>query len=522
MLVFKSKLHLFTLFSILVLSSLTYADYDKSGGNIAVKADNQVIAKIEVNIQQGFTSETVEALTKSKVTEVALQSFLAVLDRKHIPAHERPTKLVEIAKNYQTLKQQMGKIKSDNEAVTQLVTQTNQAIGQGDFKQARKYLDQAEVKAQSEATNQAFIIIQAEILATKGALANTEIKYLEAAKAYEKASKKLDVLDNPDYKDLTDYLARAAQAYYDQKLFPLALPLLQQGLQLREKHLPNEPILIATSLNNLAVLYRVQRMDEKAEQLYLRGLAILEKALGKEHPDIAATLNNLAVLYQEQSKYKEAGLLYKRVLAIREKVLGKEHSSVGTVLDDLAGIYVQQRKYEEAEPLYRRALAISEKALGKEHPSVATALNNLAGLYEDQGKYKEAGPLYKRSLTILEKTLGKEHPSVATALNNSAVLYQAQEKYKEAEILYLRSLTMREKALGKEHPDVARSLNNLAVFYYTLKKYKEALPLAERALTIWRDELGEDHHDTKIAQETIDAIKDKLNHQVGKATINTI
>ena len=35
----------------------------------------------------------------------------------------------------------------------------------------------------------------------------------------------------------------------------------------------------------------------EAEPLYERALAIREKALGPDHPDVATSLNNLAVLY---------------------------------------------------------------------------------------------------------------------------------------------------------------------------------------------------------------------------------
>ncbi len=54
---------------------------------------------------------------------------------------------------------------------------------------------------------------------------------------------------------------------------------------------------LATSLNNLAVLYRAQGKYPEAEPLYKRALAIREKALGPDHPDVAASLYNLAVLY---------------------------------------------------------------------------------------------------------------------------------------------------------------------------------------------------------------------------------
>ncbi len=130
------------------------------------------------------------------------------------------------------------------------------------------------------------------------------------------------------------------------------------------------------------------------------------EAFGPQDPRLATSLNNLAVLYYAQGKYTEAEPLIERALAIREKALGPEHTDVGQSLNNLALLYHAGGRYSEAEPLYKRALAIWENVLGPEHPEVATSLNNLAALYQAQGKYGEAEPLYRRSLAIWEKALG--------------------------------------------------------------------------------------------------------------------
>ena len=147
---------------------------------------------------------------------------------------------------------------------------------------------------------------------------------------------------------------------------------------------------------------------------YRRALAIYEKAFGSDHPYVATTLNNLAEIYRNQGNYAEAELVLQRSLAINEKALGPDHPDVATSLNNLAELYRNQGRYADAEPLYKRSLAIREKALGPDHPDVAMALNNLAVLYEDQGRYADAEPLYKRSLAIREKALGPDHPDVAT------------------------------------------------------------------------------------------------------------
>lgn len=280
---------------------------------------------------------------------------------------------------------------------------------------------------------------------------------------------------------------------YQEGKYTTALPLAERALAIREKILGKLHPDVATSLNNLGLLYDAQGNYQQAELLYLRSLAIIEKLLGKEHRNVATSLNNLATLYQAQGKYSQAEPLLQRSLGILEKILGNEHRDVATILNSLALMYDAQGKYLQAEPLYLRALAIYEKLLGKEHPSVANSLNNLATLYQAQGKYQQAEPLYQRALSIYEKALGKEHPDVALSLSNLAALYQAQGKYQQAEPLFQRSLAIREKLLGNEHPDVSTSLNNLAGLYQEQGKYQQAEPLFQRALAIREKVLGKEH-----------------------------
>jgi len=274
-----------------------------------------------------------------------------------------------------------------------------------------------------------------------------------------------------------------------------ARPLIERVLEIRERVLGPEHSDVASTLNNLAILYKTRGDYAKAEPLYGRALNIREKALGPEHPDVASSLNNLAILHKTRGDYARAEPLYGRALNIREKALGPEHPEVASSLDNLANLYSEMGDYAKAEPLYGRALNIREKALGSEHSDVATSLNNLAVLYETRGDYARAEPLYGRALSIWEKVLGLEHPNVATSLNNLAIFYKTRGDYARAEPLYQRALNIREKALGPEHPDVASSLNNLAILYSERGDYAKAEPLFQRALTIGEKAQGSEHPD---------------------------
>jgi len=187
--------------------------------------------------------------------------------------------------------------------------------------------------------------------------------------------------------------------------------------------------------------------------------AALEEAEGFGSRDlrIATSLNNLAVLYKLQGRYREAEPLLLRALAIREQALGSEHPDVAQSLDNLAGLYHSQGYHREAEPLLRRALAIYESRLGAEHPGVAQSLNSLAGLYQAQGRYAEAEPLYQRALAIYEKVLGSEHPALTTGLESYASLLRRMKPLvsrlprSQATTMEVRAKTIRAKAIRTRH-----------------------------------------------------------------------
>jgi tetratricopeptide (TPR) repeat protein len=161
--------------------------------------------------------------------------------------------------------------------------------------------------------------------------------------------------------------------------------------------------------------------------------------------DVATSLNDLALLYRHQGNYVEAEPLLRQALSIREKALGLDHPDVATSLNNLAKLYYIQGRFMEAESLYERARAIRENALGPNHPDVAESLNNLGELYASQGQYTKAELMYQRALAIFENALGPEHPHVAACLENYASLLRTTNRSEEAEALEARARAIRAK-----------------------------------------------------------------------------
>ena len=120
------------------------------------------------------------------------------------------------------------------------------------------------------------------------------------------------------------------------------------------------------------------------------------KQAGPEHPAVATLLNNLGQVDKVQGRYAEAEPLIRRSLAIREKVLGPDHPDVARSLNNLADLYERQGRYAEALPLFERALAVRERAVGPDHPDTATSMNNLSAFYQVSGRPDDALPLVQR------------------------------------------------------------------------------------------------------------------------------
>lgn len=205
-----------------------------------------------------------------------------------------------------------------------------------------------------------------------------------------------------------------------------------------------------------------------------KALALAEKKVGKNHPDVASSLNNLAEVYRAEGEYAQTEPLYQRALAIHEKTFGPENADSAIIMHNLVLSYFSQGKYAQAEPLCKRSLAIREKVFGPEHPEVVLSLGDLAGAFYGQRRFYEAEQLYLRALTIQEQAVSPDNSHVVPLLRNLAVLYENDGKYKEAEQYYRRILSIVERTGMPDRLHAAESLRRLSGFYRTMGRMDEA------------------------------------------------
>ena len=112
----------------------------------------------------------------------------------------------------------------------------------------------------------------------------------------------------------------------------------------------------------VSMLYRQGRYSEAAK-VAEEALKVAEKTFGSDDPRVATSLNNLGFVYKVQARYIEAEPLFKRSLKIEEGARGKDHPNVADILTNYAKLLRNTKRQKAAEELETRAKLIHEKHL---------------------------------------------------------------------------------------------------------------------------------------------------------------
>jgi non-specific serine/threonine protein kinase/serine/threonine-protein kinase len=276
----------------------------------------------------------------------------------------------------------------------------------------------------------------------------------------------------------------------------LAIKQYERALALRSVTLGGDHPDTLTSMNNLAVAYRLAGRAADAIPLHERDLEDSRARLGRQHPETLKSMNNLAVALRLAGRQEEAIPLFEEVLAIRQAKLGLDHPDTLTTMNNLAVAYRLAGRTTEAVSLHEQDLERSRKKLGPDHPDTLSAMDNLAAAYLDGGQLREALPLFEEALNLHRSKLGDDHPDTFTSKNDLASAYQLAGRIAESIPLFEEVLVWRRAKLGADHPDTIKSLSNLAVTYQAVDQTAKAVPRFEEVLRLRKEKLKPNHPDT--------------------------
>lgn len=293
-----------------------------------------------------------------------------------------------------------------------------------------------------------------------------------------------------------------------EKFFFSALQEAKVGFGEKDPH-------VASSCNNLAELFRVQKQFDKAEPLYWEAIKILEESFGPEDIRVGAALHNLGQFYLMQRKLDEADKCYERAVKIKRRVLGLNHTDYADTLYHLGTVLYLLGKEKDAEAIIQESIKILEENGMGDSITCIRRLQFLSQMYLKSNRLSEAEDVQRKVMQIMELSKGWNSMDTVIVAERLALTLQSIGKIKEAKELLERCLEARKSLLPKDHIQIAANLLHIArvamLNSNRLRKINisEAIAEVDKAKDIL-------HSSTRIARQVLN----KLRVQKGKKQKN--
>lgn len=212
-----------------------------------------------------------------------------------------------------------------------------------------------------------------------------------------------------------------------------------------------EPSMLPWLLNSLGILYDQQGRTELATSTQREALAIQEAHVPDSPLDITLTINELGRMTRHLGLYREAEINHLRALQILKQHLPDDDLQIIWTINTLARSYRREGRSEEALTLHKQALIGQSKLLGESHPHAIWTMGDIARCLRDQGQTQEAIDMLKNVHSLRSSVLGSQHPDTLWTLNDIALLYEALGDNTRARLMHSEALAGQKQVLGSEH-----------------------------------------------------------------------
>jgi len=304
-----------------------------------------------------------------------------------------------------------------------------------------------------------------------------------------------------------EYVLRAKALmtdYAEPRRFELACHAYEQGIELIRANLSEEEL--AKSLFEYGHFLQTNKRYDLAEVRYRENLDIYQRlaAISPQayEPDLATTQNNLGLLYSDTQCYGESEEMYLSAVEIYQRLSVVDprvyEPYLATTQNNLGLLYRDTQRYGESEEMYLSAVEIYQRLSVVNpqvyEPDLARAQNNLGLLYSDTQRYGESEEMYLSAMEIFrELTVANPQaydPDLARTRNNLGNLYRDTQRYGESEEMYLSAVEIYQRLSVANpqvyDPDLARTRNNLGCLYDNTQRYKESEEMYLSVLTVYQ------------------------------------
>ena len=304
-----------------------------------------------------------------------------------------------------------------------------------------------------------------------------------------------------------EYVLRAKALmtdYAEPRRFELACHAYEQGIELTRANLSEEEL--AKSLFEYGCFLQTNKRYDLAEVRYRENLDIYQRLVPISpqayEPGLATTQNNLGLLYSDTQCYGESEEMYLSAVEIYQRLSVVDprvyEPYLATTQNNLGLLYRDTQRYGESEEMYLSAVEIYQRLSVVNpqvyEPDLARAQNNLGLLYSDTQRYGESEEMYLSAMEIRRRLVAVNpqvyEPDLADTQYNLGCLYYNIQRYEDSEKMYLSAMEIRRRLAAANpqvyEPDLAGIQNNLGCLYDNTQRYEESGEMYLSAMEIYR------------------------------------
>ncbi len=130
-----------------------------------------------------------------------------------------------------------------------------------------------------------------------------------------------------------------------------------------EKRFGKDYYELTRSYQNLARVYRLQGVFDKAFDLQMRSLKVCERVLGENSERVIKTYQYLGSLSLDQKNYDQAVSFYKKALNLSMNLFGENNNLIAHLYQNLGEVFIQRKElqmallnFQKAEDIYNQNL----------------------------------------------------------------------------------------------------------------------------------------------------------------------
>jgi len=249
----------------------------------------------------------------------------------------------------------------------------------------------------------------------------------------------------------------------------------------------------ATDINNLAIVYDMVMMHDKAIKLYGKAAEIREKVLGEKSALLADTLSNWGVSCSMKKMTNEAYSLHKRALDIRKEILESDHEDLIMSIYNMGSACEDNKRYDRALQYFEEAREKAQKQEKISKSDYADILMGCGRINEKRGVYIKALGYYRKAVEIVKKEDGEKSFYHLSTLLDIAAMCDTAKMYPEAVEFYNKAISIRRTVLDETHLDFITNLNCLAGVYKKMGDGQKAIKVHMETLDLIKKLVGTDH-----------------------------